>query len=413
MADAPVTVSKLDGLFKEVYGDDIPNLVPGDLHVQKKVPFVKKDKQEGKSYNQPVRLTDSHGVTYATADSGAFTLADANALTLKNASVNGAQLVIREQMSYDIAYRSAQSKAAFQQGAGYVMEGMQQSFRKRLELELLYGQDELGTIASVSTNDLTIDTAEWAPGIWAGAEGAQVEIFDAAGTTLRGSTTISSVDLDNRVVTVASAPGGTTSTDRIFFIEQHDTTGSNQMAGIHKILTNSGSLFGISAATYSLWAGTQYAAGSAALTQNKLGKALAQAVSRGLSGKVELLVNPSTWQDLMDDQAALRRYTEKESKGKGSVFMNGAEELIFHHLNGVVAIHSHNMVKEGYAYGLRDGDWLRPGSADFSVRMPGIEEKLFHQLASSAGVEVRGYSSQAIFCECPAKSFVITGIVNS
>jgi hypothetical protein len=292
---------------------------------------------------------------------------------------------------------------------------MQKSHRKLLEIELLYGQDELGVVSSYSNPTITLTLAEFAPGIWAGLEGAVVEVFDITLATNRGSATISSVDLAARTVTLSADISGTTGTDRVFLKDQVEAGGTfASCAGIHRILTNSGSLFGISAATYSLWAANSYGAGSAALTQAKVGAAIAQAMGKGLMGDITLFCNPKTWNNLMNDQAALVRHMgDKGKKVSKPEFSNGAEGVVLYHGNGSIEIKSHIMVKEGYAYGLSVEDWIRPGSVDFSMKTPGMGDQIFFHLPTKAGFEVRSYSNQSIFCVAPAKQFIITGIVNS
>jgi hypothetical protein len=123
-------------------------------------------------------------------------------------------------------------------------------------------------------------------------------------------------------------------------------------------------------------------------------------------------MNPKTWNNLMNDQAALVRHTDRKKMSKPE-FVNGSESVVLYHGNGSIALKSHVFVKEGYAYGLRKEDWLRPGSVDFSLKTPGFGDQIFFHLPTKNAVEVRSYSNQAILCVSPAKSFLISGIVNS
>lgn len=410
MADSPVTTTQLDGMFKQVYGDDIPDLIPREMHIQNAVKFVPRQKELGNKYNQPVRLADSSGFTFAGADAGAFTLGDAKSLTLKNAQVSGAQIVLREQLDYESAARAASGRNAFKDATKYVFEGMQKSHRKMAELEYLYGGMELGKVASEASGVITIQTAEWAPGIWAGLEGAALDIFTSNLVTQRATgVVISAVDIDARTITVTGTYSSAASGDRIFLAGAK----GNEMSGIHKILSNTGSLFGIDAASYSLWKGTSYAAGSAALSQAKIGAAIAKAVAKGLNDELMLMVNVNAWNNLLNDQAALKRFSDSSKKISGPVFVNGAEAIEFYSQNGVCKIVPSIYVKEGYAFGLCVSDWLRVGATDITMKTPGVGEQIFFHLPTKAGFEVRSYSNTAIFCQAPAKSFVITGVVNS
>jgi hypothetical protein len=67
---AYVDPSSLTGLFYEVYGDDVINLIPESAKIVKAVPFAPAEKQEGNKYHQPVILSYEHGVTYAAPDAG-------------------------------------------------------------------------------------------------------------------------------------------------------------------------------------------------------------------------------------------------------------------------------------------------------------------------------------------------------
>jgi len=57
----------LEGLFKEVYGDAVIDLVPNAARTVKDFPFVSASQQEGNKFNQPVRLSRTHGWTLSTS----------------------------------------------------------------------------------------------------------------------------------------------------------------------------------------------------------------------------------------------------------------------------------------------------------------------------------------------------------
>lgn len=409
MTDAPNTVSTLNGLFKEVYGDDIAKLVPDGVKIQKMVPYVSKQKEFGNQYHQPVLLAYEQGFTFAAASAGAFTLNDSVNSVMKDATVTGSQIVLRAQMDYEAAARSAKGRNAFVDGTQLMFESMQKSMRKRLEVELLWGKKGLATVASYSNPTITVTTAEWAPGIWSGMEGASIDIYN--GTSKRGTGVILSVDLDARTITLTADVSGTTANDILYYAGAAvDTSGpDNEMAGIHKILSNTGSLFGISASTYTLWKSSSYSAGSAALSQAKIGAAVAQAVAKGLDDDCVIVVNPRTWNNLLSDQAALRRFADDSKMG----FSNGAKAIEFYSQNGMVSIEPSIFMKEGLAIGLQKDTWKRLGAADITFKTPGYGDQIFFHIPTKAGFEVRCYTNQAIFSEAPGRNFLITGIVNS
>jgi hypothetical protein len=279
---------------------------------------------------------------------------------------------------------------------------------KKLEVEFFYGQAEYGIVGAVSTTQVTISTAEWAPGIWAGSEGMVIEIRDATGATARGEFTIVSVDMVGRVLTLGSdaAAAGVIATDRLF----HKGAYGKEFAGLYKIITNNSSLFGIDSSQYSLWRGNQSAISPAgALSFNKLSDALSRAVEKGLDSDVKCYVNPRTWSDLISEQAALRQY---DSSYKASLSENGSESITFYSQNGKMEIVPSIYVKEGHAFLVPAEELLRVGSTDVTFRRPGQGDEFFKDLEAAAGYELRAYTDQALFCMAPGKLVLITGIVN-
>jgi hypothetical protein len=409
MADAMESVSTLNGLFKEVYADGIKDLVPNGTKIQQKIPFIRKEKELGKTYNQPVILSYCAGFTYAAPNSGAYSLNDTIPGTMKNASVDGYQMLLREQMDYESAAKSARGRNAFVDGTQLLFENMQKSFRKRLEHSLLYGGSGIAQVSSYSSPTITLNASYFAPGIWAGAEGSSVDVYN--GSTKRGTDTIASVDVENYTITLATGVSGTASGDKIYW------TGSygNEMSGIYSILTNSGSLFGISAASYTLWKTPQYANGGKALNFAGLRKAISKAVGKGgLDEDVSVFVNPKTWDNLLDDLASLRRLgADDQGKSKSSKYVVGASEIEFFSQNGRITIIPSIYIWEGFALGLTTEYWKRPGAQDVSFNTPGYGEQIFFHIPTRAGFEVRAFTDQAVFSEAPAKNFLITGIVNA
>lgn len=407
MASANTFSDSLNANFKETYADKIENLIPDHVKLLNKIPFMGKDKMPGNLYHQPVILGLEHGVTFASSDDDAFNLNAPVAGQIKDAQVRGNPVVLRSVLGYVSASRAAQGgNKAFVDATKFLVQNMIRSISKKLEIEMLYGQMGYGTVASVASNVITITTAEWASGIWAGGEGMPIEIRDTTGATSRGECSITSVDLDNRTITVNALPAGTTATDVIW----HKGAYGNEFAGLHKIITNTGTLFNISASTYALWKGNTYGAGSADLTLAKLEKAVARAVEKGLEGDVVVLVNPKTWANLINEQAALRKYDQSYDP---KVMENGARSIKFYAQNGVIEIEPSTYVKEGYAYLLAMDELMRVGSTDVTFKRPGKEGEFFRELENSAGYELRCYSDQALFCSAPGKLVLINAIVNT
>jgi len=413
----------LDGLFKEVYGDDVISLVPDSAKLVKTIGFVSSDKELGNKYHQPVILSNEHGITYAAADAGAFSLNNSVALTMKDAQVQGSQMVLRSSMSYDAAARASNSKKAFVKGTELLVENMLETMTKRLELQLLYGAatEGLGRCDSSALADgvytVTMVSATWASGIWAGAENAEIDFFDGPSTTALNTSaaiTIDSVDLDNKTL---SYSGTNAATVHAFINSDGDDATcirwrgaiSAEMSGIDKIITNSGSLFGIDASTYNLWKGNSYAVG-AALAIGKVLAGVSRAVERGLDEDVSCYINPLVWKDLNSDLAGLRRF-DSSFKEKG---VAGNKSIQYHGQNGIIDIVAHNCVKQSEGFILPTKKAKRIGAVDITFKRPGGGgDQMFRELTDKAGFELRSYTDQAVFIETPARCVKLTGITVS
>lgn len=414
------TTSTLDGFFKEVYGDSHINAVPENLYFVKNIDFRESEKI-GEKFRVPVILSREHGVTYLAAGDGVVTLNDSVAAVSKRAEVNGAQLILRGQMDYEAAAKASGSKRSFMSGTELLVQNLIESASTRLEAMFLYGGRGLG-VADTSTNSSTtktvvqLTTASWAVGIWAGMENARIQFYNTSGGSLISSGTdsvftIESVDVANRRLTVVGTTTGISALDThltsgdadIYFRGSRD----KECAGLDRIITNTGSLFGIDAAAYTLWQANSHASGGA-LTMAKVLAATAKAVGRGLREEVDVLVSPVTWQNLNSDQAALRRYGAESSKAE-----NGFEAIVYHGQNGKINVLSHAMVKEGEGFVFPKKRLKRIGAQDLSFKTPGREDEIFMHRPDQNAYELRIYGNQALFCEHPAKCVKITGIINS
>lgn len=376
---------------------------------------------------QPVQLSHEHGVTYSAANPslGAFALQNAVAAVFKDAQVEGAQMLIRSSMSYEAAARASNDKKAFVKATSLMVKNMVNSMAKRLEISNLYGRRNIGQIASGTgssgSRTYTLATASWAAGIWAGSEGMPLDVIDTA--TQSGSSVllnanaaviVSAVDLNARTLSVTGNATDLTAVDGAI------ATGAyliprgalnNDIFGLDRIVSNTGTLYNIDASVYALWKGNTVDNLGVALSFSKILNALARAVERGLDEDVVCLMSPKTWANISSDQAALRRYDDSY---KGSKLENGSVEYSFFGQNGRIDIVSSIYVKEGECFIMPPKLLKRIGAMDISFKMPGRpQEEFFVELQNNAGYELRAYTDQTLFCESPARLVKIFNIVNS
>lgn len=410
MADANTTTT-LDGLFKTVYGDSQINMLPDFAILSRKVRFSPSEKI-GQRYEVPVKLQYEGGFSYGASGDGAFTLNSAIAGKIARAQVDASQIVLRSQLDYESAFKAASGgKQAFQDATQALVENMMESFAKRQELSMLYGQRGLGTVLTNTSGALVISDATWSPGIWVGMKDAVLEAFTTvadSATQHNGDLTISAVDLASKTVTVTGTSGAVVAGDILFFKGARTTTAHKDMVGLDKILVNTGSLFNISAASYELWKATSYDC-AGAVSMEKALNAAAQAVPLGLKEKSMLALAAKRWAKLNNDLSALRRADSSYDSAK---FENGVDGITYHGVSGDIEIVSHPFVKEGEGLLVPEKRLKRVGSTDVTFRRPGNANNIFRELESSAGFELRAYSDQQIFCETPSYCVKLTGITD-
>lgn len=396
------TASTLDGLYKSVYGENGPvELLPDMAIIQSMVPF-NSAQRTGKSYEVPVVVTTAQGFSYGLADA-TITLNTEVAATLKNVSVKGAQIVGQASLNYDAASRSVGSKSAFMDSAHLVVKNLFESHGRKLEMGLLYGSSGIATVASLSSQVITLTAASFADGLFIGSEGMKIDVLQADKVTVRqAGLTISAVDSVLYKLTVVGTTTGIVSTDVIFVAG----SAGNECFGIDAIITNSGTMFGIDASAYSLWQGSSFAV-AGALTMAKVLSGTSQAIARGgLARDAVLLVHPSSWNNLNADQAGLRQYSDDKNSAT-----NGFEKISYRGPNGKIDVVSHPMVKRGEAFLIDPKNFKRVGSQDISSKTPGLDSEIFIHSQTISAYILRTYSNQAILCEKPAQCVKFTGIV--
>jgi hypothetical protein len=409
--------SDLNGLAKKVFGD-VTRSIPSWAEMQKRIPFSPRAKL-GASYEELVVTRRPHGVTFASTTAGTvYSLTAARSPKTLPASVSGAEIVMRESLAYGLV--AAAQKAgpqAYESAVGEVLLGLQESHRFYLESLMLYGRspDGIGRIESVSgagtTRAWVITKASWAPGLWVQSENALLDAFVNSGSTQRNTNAqivIESIDVSTRTVNVsgnATDLGNVIAADMLCF----RTADTEVFYGADAIIRNSGSLFGISATTYNSWRGNTRDNGAAPLTLAAAHSAVTDAAVRGGLGDMVVLLNTYSWQDLIDDQGALRRYKDNAK----AEYVQGAESIKFYGSNGgCLEFVPHPMVKAGDAFGFCTEDWLRGGESDITQKLPGADnEDFFHELADSAGFETRNFSSQFLLCKRPARQVKISNIL--
>lgn len=406
------TLSSLDGLFKTVYGDGPVNLLPDFAILSKRVTFRPAEKI-GQRYEIPVKLAFENGFTYGASGDGAYALNGNVSGKIGRAQVDAYQIVLQSALDYESAFKGASGgKQAFQEATQAVVENMMESFAKRQELAMLYGQKGLGTISgspSVSTNaTITFTDASWAPGIWVGMKGAKLDAYNGSSQiNTNAALVIVSVNIAAKQIVVSGNStdlGNLADGHKLYFLGAY----GKEMYGLNYIMSNVGSLFNIDASLYELWQASSYAAGGQ-ISMEKLLLAAAQAVPFGLKEKTITLLESKRWTNLNNDIAALRR---SDDSYKAAGFENGVDGIVYHGVSGDMEIISHPFVKQGEAYILPEKRLKRVGATDVTFKRPDNPNRIFLEMQTNAGFELRAYSDQQIFNEAPSYSVLVTGITD-
>ena len=411
---AAVSRSQMNGWYKIRYGEK-NNLLPESAQLQRDFPFEKRAKV-GKSYNEPVKLRASHGVTFkGGANIGTvYDLQSPISPQWEEASIQGTEITLREQIAVGAIAAAVRGEGSFGDVVDETVLGLDESHRFYLEAGMIYGGSSIGEIESVSGSGTTrtwiIKKASWAPGLWAYAEGMKIDCYSTVGGTLRTTSgaTITSIDPDARSIVVTGVDAELTNCVANDVLEFYLADGQ-LFAGFDKVITNTGSLHGISAATYMHWKGSVFDAQNSALTMGMLGRATTRATVRGLRGEFRWYVNTFSWNDLQENENALRRYAEST----GREYVQGADEIAFKGTNGSkVSIRAHEMIKAGEAFGVQPKSWLRGGECDLTDDVDGTNKNFFHEVPGKSGREYRNFSSQFFLCRAPSRQVKIKNIVS-
>ena len=412
------------GDFKERYNTKgIQDAIPESRVIIKNVEFDKAT-LVGNAFHTPVILSDEAGFTYAANNAGNYALNGPISLNVPDAQVRPAQITLVSQIAYDALSQSLGSGAAFLSATKLITKRMIDSMSKRVELAALYAGKGLGATAltgssSVSaTSEIVAFTQQsWSDGIWAGTVNNQVQFYNGVTLISSGADsvfTITAVNPTLRTLTVSGSATGITAlntnvvTTPITLDIYFNSAFGNEMTGIDKILTNTGTLFNIDAAVYDLWKSNVLDNSAGKLTFLSLQNAVAVAVGRGLDTTVDVLINPKVWANLVTSQSGARRF---DSSYKKAVMENGAEKLTFYSQNGTMNITPSLYVKEGDAFILPFDTYQRIGSMDIEF-MPQVmgSDEFFQYVPGFNAYELRLWTNQQIFCTLPARSAKVFNI---
>lgn len=391
------TPTSLPSRLKEKYNGDISTLVPGANHLCK-LPF-RDDLVIGKQAVFDVQLSDELGFS---SGQGSVTLNGAIAQTAEKCTVDAFSLILQYQASYDLISRADKGeKVAFANFNNNKFIPATESFQRRQEILHMYGREGLGkvTVNTGGTNEtvLTISADTWCPTLWMALKGAKLEAWSAktGGSQHDGEIVVKSINVTNKTVTVTAASNAYTNivaNDHLFFKGTHDAG----HYGLMNIARNTGTMFGISAATHALWAANFYNVGTSGLTMGKILEAAGESANKGCFEKLICKVPVKCFQNLVADEASLREYGAQYSEEKAK---NGFKKISFFGASGEIEIVPYLYMKEGEFVMYPERWTYIIGSSKMTMEIAG--DKMFFDVATTSDKEGRLFSDLQIFCERP------------
>lgn len=439
MAINSVSKDGVVDIFKIVYGK-ANDLRPGKDIIDDLFPFEATQKV-GQAYVEDMILGDEVGITFAGTAQDAFAINAAIAGPVKQTSIVPSQTALSSVLSWAFMARSAEGgEEAFFQGTKFVMKNHLDSHNKFISVAKLYGQStELlgyvsyapaGTIyrnsnytaagnivltkkdgttitftagINAAGKNILLAPGQYAAGFWVSRKNVMVLQVDASNNVVASGSLVST-DATLGYITVDFTPVAATSTTshRLCFVNW-DT--QQEMVGAHRIITNTGTLFGVSAATYDLWSGQVVNLNGTAWTMRALQEGVADAINAGgLDEELDVVVNPRTFGRIAADESTFRKYdTSYKTEAR-----NGFSTIEYYAANGTNRIHASSKVKEGHVFGFVKSLWRCSGSQLPSFKVSGINMDVIFPLQDNAGFVVRSYGDQYLFCRMPAKQILWT-----
>lgn len=415
--------SNIQALFKRRYGPWIKPL-PSEGSLAKFCEFVPRNVRPGENYNFPVEMGLEHGVTHNT-DGTAFALSSVQDSIVKNAQLDGSTIMVAGNIPYDVMAKSMNGEGSYEREIDRKVNVLMRSGELYREIALAYGPGSasaatanLGAVnASVSGANLAapqvvnITRATWSSGLWnmfAGGN-ALVDIVQSDATTSRETdVTVQAMDTSQCRLTLFKSGSSNTVAAGDLILPRGSRTKS--ATGIEAILGNTGSLFGISAATYPQWKAYPFAAGAAALTLVKVQQLMSHLADNGLDYGGKLFVNSHTFDGFVDELDDRDRYNDANASGAKKT---GTDKISVKSPAGMVDIQVYKIQKQGQAFFLPNGKVKRVGASDLTFGLPGTNKWFYVELPSNAGSQIRVYGHMAPVIECPYHAALITGIVNA
>lgn len=325
-AGAAATWANAKGAAKRVVSS-LEKAQPFKQVLGKRVPFNEKIKRIGKSFLVPVVMQPPNGVTYIGKDPTAQSLKAGRPMVIQEAEAFSYETDVMEQTPWAVFARQEDNTQAVEAYLQVLMLFMKRTAMTRKEVSMLLGQytSGLGIVSSVVDNTtymtIAITAATWRGGLWwALGPGATLDSFTS--TTKNNATgplILIGVNPTNKTIdcTFSGTAASECAAGDVLVAEgSWDGTTYTDMPGLLAQASNtSGTMFGLSAATYPNWAANTAAVGGI-FTEDSEEFYLGQLRNRGGEGKMSVYLPEPTWRDRVGQHSAKRVFDDSYTPNK-------------------------------------------------------------------------------------------------
>lgn len=413
-----------DFLFKDRYGGLTSVLTEHDK-LQKMWPYVT-GQEVGGQFVEAVDLEYEHGYTLG-GNQRTPTLRGSISAEGDNAKITPSQIIGQKAVGYrDLFRTNGAGQKAFTSMADKQFTDLALGMRRNIEISCLHGNSAygLGVVASLDSQNIHINPAYFAPGIWMGAINSVIDVYQSDRETIqRGALTVTGVNMDDLSDPYITVTGTTTGIVAGHIIYRDtavlgDSSGANQEAlGLIPMFAAT-AIHDITVAAHPLWKPNTHAV-SGPLTSAALIKAAYKSAVKGARSGVCAIVPSRGFESLNEQVMATRRSDASYGPNK---HVNGVEALEFHSQVGRIVVVPHDMMFQSMAalVPLDQGvdaekkSIRRIGSADMTFERPKPNNgRIFLESATVAGYEIRNYTDQAPFFTKPGHCTLLTGLTYS
>ncbi len=432
MANAIGSLSNFDGNLKQIFGS-LQDVIPESMVLQNRFPFEAAE-MVGKFFTEPYIVQLPSALTLlgpnGSGAAGDFALVGATSMITTPAEVPATRMVLRTIVGGVALDRASGGSKSFKKGAALNTQALRNSMRNFVELLILCGQSGFAVVESWddATNTATITAASVRAGWLSQLVGKKIDAVDAttyvpkAQSTYPNGMNVTSVDVAARTITIALEPDNDPAAGDLLFL--HDgsqtTTSFMEMAGLEKqIGLQSGSLFNLSRTTYPILRGSVNSS-FGPMTSGSLLALVAQAKSKGLSGKALAIMSNKAWAALNDRALSQQVFDSSYKPGKAQM---GTDSIEIRGQGIVVECIGHEYAADGTVIVVQADKVSRLGSgfgtsanggegSDISFEISGSEGGVKYCLPvlNADAVEFQCKTDQQVYLRNPGAAAMGTGV---